>query len=137
MSKDQYDLFFEERRLLEAEFAREHKLYEMELKVNMRPSNICSAQEASKEETEFAAELDSLSLAMMTSGDGTAQHQLAQTRGRSSLPSDASEQLHWTLNSLALDRGSCGIEYSSSQSSNGIPLLRQLNEEELWKKPRE
>ncbi|KAF2622504.1 hypothetical protein BU25DRAFT_415228 [Macroventuria anomochaeta] len=137
MSKEQYDLFFEERRLLEAEFAREHKLYEMELKANMRPSNICSAQEASTEETEFAAELDSLSLAMMSSGDGAVQHQLAQTRGRSSLPSDASEQLHWTLNSLALDRGACGIEYSTSQSPNGVPSLRQMNEEELWKKPRE
>lgn len=137
MSKEQYDLFFEERRLLEAEFAREHKLYEMELKANMRPSNICSAQEASKEETQFAAELDSLSLAMMTSGDGTGQSHFAQTRGRSSLPSDASEQLHWTLNSLALDRGACGIEYSPSQSTSGIPSIRQMNEEELWKKPRE
>ncbi|KAL1598358.1 hypothetical protein SLS59_007042 [Nothophoma quercina] len=137
MSKEQYDLFFEERRALEAEFAREHKLYELELKANMRPSNICSAQEASKEETEFAAELDSLSLAMMASGDGAAQPHLVHTRGRSSLPSDASEQLHWTLNSLALDRGACGIEYSTSQPANGIPTLRQMNEEELWKKPRE
>ncbi|KAJ4364772.1 hypothetical protein N0V95_000720 [Ascochyta clinopodiicola] len=137
MSKEQYDLFFEERRALEAEFARDHKLYEMELKANLRPSNICSAQEASRAETEFAAELDSLSLAMMTSGDGSSQPHLAQNRGRSSLPSDASEQLHWTLNSLAIDRGSCGIEYSTSQSANGMPARRRLNEEELWKKPRE
>ncbi|KAF9695717.1 hypothetical protein EKO04_006384 [Ascochyta lentis] len=137
MSKEQYDLFFEERRALEAEFARDHKLYEMELKANLRPSNVCSAQEASKEETEFAAELDSLSLAMMTSGDGASQPHLAQNRGRSSLPSDASEQLHWTLNSLAIDRGSCGIEYSTSQSANGMPAIRRLNEEDLWKKPRE
>lgn len=135
MSKQQYDLFFEERRILEAEFAREHKLYEMELTVSMRPSNICSAQEASKEETEFAAELDSLTLAMMNSGEGT-EHHLAQTRGRSSLPSDPSEQLHWTLNSLALDRGACGIEYSP-QSSNQLPSLRQMDEDQLWKKPRE
>ena len=137
MTGEQYDLFFEERRTLEAEFAREHKLYELELKASMRPSNICSAQEASKEETEFAAELDSLSLAMMASGDGAAQSHFVQTRGRSSLPSDASEQLHWTLNSLALDRGACGIEYSTSQSSNGVPPLRQMNKDELWSKPRE
>ncbi|KAF3041149.1 hypothetical protein E8E12_008913 [Didymella heteroderae] len=136
MTKEQYDTFFEERRLLEAEFAREHKLYEMELIAKLRPSNICSAQEASKEETEFAAELDSLSLAIMNTGEG-AEHQFAQSRGRSSLPSDPSEQLHWTLNSLALDRGACGIEYSPSQSSNHIPSLRQMDEEELWKKPRE
>lgn len=136
MTKEQYDLFFEERRALEAEFAREHKLYELGLKANMRPSNICSAQEASKEETEFAAELDSLSLAMMASGDGAAQPCIAQARNRLSLPSDASEQLHWTLNSLALDRGACGIEYST-QSPNDLSSLRQMNEEELWKKPRE
>lgn len=136
MTKEQYDVFFEERQLLEAEFAREHKLYEMELASRMRPSNICSAQEASKEETEFVAELDSLSLAMMNSGEGV-EHRFAQSRSRSSLPSDASEQLHWTLDSLALDRGACGIEYSPSQPSNHIPLLRQMNEEELWKKPRE
>lgn len=137
MSKEQYDLFFEERRALEAAFAREHKLYVTELKANLRPSNVCSAQEASKEEAEFAAELDSLSLAMMNSSDGAAQPHLAQGRGRLSLPSDASEQLHWTLNSLAIDRGSCGIEYSSPQSANGMPAVRRLNEEELWKKPRE
>ena len=137
MSKEQYDLFFEERRALEAEFVHDHRIYEMQLKASLRPSNICSAQEASKEETEFAAELDSLSLAMMTSGEREAQHHLAQTRGRSSLPSDASEQLHWTLNSLALDRGSCGIEYSTSQLTNGLSTMRQMNEEELWKKPRE
>lgn len=137
MSKEQYDLFFEERRILEAEFARDHRLYEMELKANMRPSNICSAQEASKEEKDFAAELDSLSLAMMASGDGAGQPHLAQDRSRSSLPSDASEQLHWTLNSLALDRGSCGVEYAATQSANGLPTIRRVNEEELWKKPRE
>jgi|SRR5690242_1144664 len=137
MSKEQYDLFFEERRHLEAEFAREHKLYELELKANMRASNICSAQEASTEDSEFAAELDSLSLAMMTSGDAAVQSHFVQSRGRLSLPSDASEQLHWTLNSLALDRGACGIEYSTTQSSNGVPSLRQVNDEELWRKPRE
>lgn len=137
MTKEQYDTFFAERRELEAEFGREHKLYELELKAHLRPSNICSAQEASKEETEFAAELDSLSLAMMASGDGASQPQLAQARDRLSLPGDASEQLHWTLNSLALDRGACGIEYSTTQSQTGVPSLRQMNEEELWKKPRE
>ncbi|KAH6644583.1 hypothetical protein C7974DRAFT_299694 [Boeremia exigua] len=137
MSKEQYDVFFEERRTLETEFAREHKLYELELKANMRPSNVCSAQEASKDETEFASKLDSLSLAMMASGDGAAQPQFVQSRDRSSIPSDASEQLHWTLSTLALDRGACGIEYSTTQSPNGVPSLRQVNEEELWRKPRE
>ncbi len=137
MSSEQYNLFFEERRRLESNFAREHKLYELEIKASMRPSNICSAQEASKEETEFAADLDSLSLAMMASGDGATQSYFAQPRDRSSLPSDASEQLHWTLNTLALGRGACGIEYSTIRSSQDMSVLHQASEEELWRRPRE
>jgi hypothetical protein len=141
MSKEQYDQFFLERQQLEAETARDRKLYEMELKARMRPSNICSALEASKEEKEFATELDSLSLAMMGSsnGDGVAtQHQLgSHYRNRSTLPSDSSEQLHWGLNSLALERGSCGVEYSASRPDSNEPALRHMNEDELWRKPRE
>jgi hypothetical protein len=136
MSKEQYDQFFLERQQLEAETARDRKLYEMELTTRMRPSNICSALEASKEEQEFATELDSLSLAMMGSSNGggvtTAHH-----RNRSTLPSDSSEQLHWGLNSLALERGSCGVEYSASRPDSNEPALRRLNEDELWRKPRE
>lgn len=49
ITKEQYDQWYEEHRQLEAEFARDHKIYEMELREKTRPSNICSAIEASKE----------------------------------------------------------------------------------------
>jgi hypothetical protein len=137
MSKDQYDQYYLEHRQLEAEYARDRKIYERELKATTRPSNICSALEASKDEVDFATELDSLSLSMMASnGNATGQVQLqTHTRNRMSLPNDVSEQLHWDLNTLALDRGFCGIEYSP-QPRDGPPALRQLNEDELWRKPR-
>lgn len=137
MSKEQYDQYYLEHRQLEAEYARDRKIYEMKLKTTTRPSNICSTLEASKDEVDFATELDSLSLSMTTSNSGATgqvQHQ-PQTRGRMSLPSDPSEQIHWDLNTLALDRGSCGIEYSQ-QPSNGAPALQQLNDDEVWRKPR-
>lgn len=138
MTREQYDQWYQEHRQLEDEFARDHKIYEMELRAKTRPSNICSAIEASKEEMEFAAELDSLSLSLMAPNTSTShenQPQL-QARSRMSLPNDSSEQLHWDLNTLALDRGSCGIEYSASQSNNCDPTTRQLDAEELWRKPR-
>lgn len=133
MTKEQYDQYYAEHRQLEAEFARDHKIYEMELKAKTRPSNICSAMEASKDEMDFAAEIDSLSLSMMASNTSTGDYQ-PQTRGRMSLPNDASEQLHWDLNTLALERGSCGIEYSAN---TGVPVLRRMDEDELWRKPRD
>jgi hypothetical protein len=137
MSQEEYDQYYLEHRQLEAEYARDRKIYERELKTTTRPSNICSALEASKDEVEFATELDSLSLSMMASnGSATGQTQLqTHTRSRMSLPNDASEQLHWDLNTLALDRGSCGIEYSP-QPHKGSPALQQLDEDELWRKPR-
>ncbi|CAO2652485.1 Nn.00g007680.m01.CDS01 [Neocucurbitaria sp. VM-36] len=136
MTKEQYDQYYEERRQLEAEFTRDRKGYEMELRAKMRPSNICSANEASKEEMDFAAEIDSLSLSMMASNASAVDHQ-PQTRGRISLPNDASEQLHWDLNTLALERGSCGIEYTATQPDNGVPAMRRMNDDELWRKPRD
>ncbi|KAH7389771.1 hypothetical protein BKA66DRAFT_414112 [Pyrenochaeta sp. MPI-SDFR-AT-0127] len=138
MTREQYDQWYQEHRQLESEFVRDHKIYEIELKAKTRPSNICSAVEASKEEMEFAAELDSLSLSLMASDTSTAHQNQPQSQARSrmSLPNDSSEQLHWDLNTLALDRGSCGIEYSASQSNNGDPTARQLDVEELWRKPR-
>ncbi len=138
MSKEQYDQYYEDRRQLEAEFAREHKVYEMELKTRMRPSNICSALEASKEDAEFAAELDSLSLALMASNSSANEQAQLQipSRGRLSLPNDASEQLHWNLNTLALDRGSCGIEYLTPPSTTRISPVHQLDKDQLWNKPR-
>jgi hypothetical protein len=138
MTKDQYDQFYLEHRQLEAEYARDRKLYELELKKKTRPSNICSVQEASKEEMEFATELESLSLSLMASNSSAANINPfeQQARGRVSLPTDASEQLHWNLNTLALERGSCGVEYSAASSPNGTPTMRRTSEEELWGKPR-
>ena len=135
MTKEQYDQYYEEHRHLETEFARDHKIYEMGLKAKTRPSNICSAMEASKDEMDFAAEIDSLSLSMMASNTSTADYQ-PQNRSRMSLPNDASEQLHWDLNTLALERGACGIEYSAAQPANGIPTMRPMTDDELWRKPR-
>jgi hypothetical protein len=134
MTKDQYDQFYLEHKQLEAEYARDHKMYELEIKVKTRPSNVCSALEASKEENEFATELDSLSL-LMGSNDDNANHGRlhSQTRNRVNLPNDASEQLHWDLNTLALERGSCGVEYSATQTTNGEPVLPRVSDEEIWK----
>jgi hypothetical protein len=138
MTKEQYDQFYLEHRQLEAEYARDRKLYELEIKAKTRPSNICSVLEASKEEMEFATELDSLSLSLMASNDDGTNHAplQQQPRGRVSLPNDASEQLHWDLNTLALSRGSCGVEYTTSQPLNTAPAMRRMTEEESWRKPR-
>ena len=138
MSKEQYIQYYEEHRQIEAEFAREHRVYEIELKIKMRPSNFCSNLEASKEAVDFVTELDSLSLSLMASNSSTddqAQLQIS-SRGRSSLPNDASEQLHWNLNTLALDRGSCSIEYLTPPASAGVSPLQQISEDELWREPR-
>jgi hypothetical protein len=138
MTKEQYDQFYLEHRQLEAEYARDRELYEMELKTQTRPSNICSVQEVSKEEMDFATELDSLSLSLMASNGSTANTSSFEqhARDRVSLPTDASEQLHWNLNTLALERGSCGVEYSVASSPNGTPAMRRTSEEELWGNPR-
>jgi hypothetical protein len=138
MTKEQYDQFYLEHKQLEAEYVRDRKVYELEIKAKTRPSNICSALEASTEESEFATELDSLSLSLMASNDDTTNHGRLQPQARTriSLPNDASEQLHWDLNTLALDRGSCGVEYSATQTSNGEPVLPRVSDEEIWRKPR-
>jgi hypothetical protein len=138
MTKEQYDQFYSERRQLEAEYAHDRKIYELDLKAKTRPSNICSSIEVSKDEMEFITELDSLSLSFATTGHDATDHARIQyhARGRVSLPNDASEQLHWDLNTLALDRGSCGVEYSSTQPSNGDSALQHMSEEEMWRKPR-
>jgi hypothetical protein len=132
MGKDLYDQYYREHRQLEANYARDRKVYEMELKATSRPSHVCSVVEATKDEMEFATELDTLSLSLMASNDDTRGQAQAQARARVSLPNDASEQLHWDLNTLALDRGSCGIEYSA-QTNNAMPPLRQLDEEDMWR----
>ncbi|KAH7406773.1 hypothetical protein DE146DRAFT_607424 [Phaeosphaeria sp. MPI-PUGE-AT-0046c] len=138
MTKDQYDHYYMEHRQLETAFAHDRKAYESELRATTRPSNICSAMEASKEEAKFATELDSLSLSLMASNRNVANHASTQhqARGRVSLPCDASEQLHWDLNTLALGRGSCGIEYSAKSPTKAESALQPMSEEELWRKPR-
>lgn len=136
MSKEQYDQWYNEHRHLEAEYARDRRIHELELKSRTRPSNIFSALEASKEEMEFATELDSLSLSLMDSNGGAAHTQgQQQARNRVSLPTDASEQLHWDLNTLALDRGSCGVEYATSPPASAT-ANRPMADEELWNRPR-
>jgi hypothetical protein len=139
MTKEQYDQWYVEHRQLEAEFARDRRLYEMELRATMRPSNICSALEASREEAEFANELNSLSLSLMASNSATTEHTQSQPQGRTrtSLPSDASEQLHWNLNSLALDRGACGMEYSATSPETKTPVAQRLDADDLWRRPRD
>jgi hypothetical protein len=132
MTKDQYERWYEEHCELEAQFTRDRKIYQSEIKMKTRPSNICSALEMSKEEMDFAAELDSLSL-MMSSTDSTTDRTQSQHRHRVSLPNDASEQLHWGLNSLAIDRGSCGVEYTTGQP---VQNMRTMSEEELWQRAR-
>lgn len=138
MDKEQYEQWYMEHRQLQAEFAKDCKIYELELRAKTRPSNVCSLTEASKEDMDFAAELDSLSLALTTSNDTvTTTTGVLQTRtNRTSLPYDASEQLHWGLNALALDRGSCGVEYSANQLTAGPSIPRIISKEELWRKPR-
>lgn len=138
MTKEQYDQYYIEHRQLETAFAHDRKVYESELRAKTRPSNTCSAVEASKEEAEFATELDSLSLSLMASNGDVANHDTTQhqVRNRVNLPYDASEQLHWDLNTLALDRGICGIEYSVRSPTSGESTLRPMSEEDLWKKPR-
>lgn len=139
MSQEQYDQWYKEHRQLEADFERDHRTYELELKAKLRPSNICSALEVTKEEADFAAELDSLSLSLMasnTSNDGATPNQV-QHRTRTSLPCDASEQLHWNLNVLALDRGACGVEYTAASPGHRIHTAQQLDVEDLWRKPRD
>ena len=136
MSKEQYEQWYAEHRQLEAEFSRDQRVYELEIKAKTRPSNICSALEASKEEMDFATELDTLSLSLMASNNSNAEQAPYQPQGRTrtSLATDPDEQLHWNLNTLALDRGACCIEYS--QPSSGVSPTRQLDPEELWRKPR-
>ena len=136
MDKGLYDQYYREHRQLEADYARDRKMYEVELRSTSRPSNMCSTVEATQDEVEFATELDTLSLSLMASNGDLRGQAEVQPRPRVSLPNDASEQLHWNLDTLALDRGLCGIEYSS-QPSNVMPPLRQLNEDEMWRKPRD
>ncbi|KAF2845987.1 hypothetical protein T440DRAFT_472302 [Plenodomus tracheiphilus IPT5] len=139
MTKEQYDQWYAEHCGLEAKFSRDHTAYLVNLKAKTRPSNICSAIEASKEEIDFATELDSLSLSMTKSQNLTDRLRQAQPhdRSRTDLPSDASEQLHWNLNSLALDRGACSLEYSTSQTSTGMPAAQGIEPDTLWRKPRD
>jgi hypothetical protein len=138
MTKEQYDRWYDEHRQLEALYSKDRKIYQLELKSSTRPSNFCSAIEASQEEKDFAAELDSLSLRLCPSNNSIIELPPARVT-RISLPNDASEQLHWGLNALALDRGSCGIEYSASQpsSNGGVAMTGRSEQDDLWRKPRE
>jgi hypothetical protein len=136
MTKEMYDQWYDEHRQLEAQYSRDRKIHQLELQSRTRPSHFCSSVEASQEERDFAAELDSLSLRLCPSNDSIVNFPPARPN-RVSLPNDASEQLHWGLNALALDRGSCGFEYSASQSSSGgVAMTGHSEQDDLWGKPR-
>lgn len=137
MTNEQYVLWYEEHRKLEAAFERDRKLYEMELRSTTRSSNVCSALQYSEAEKAFAAELDSLSLVMMSSNSSIATETDAPVRARRNLPNDASEQIHWGLNSLTIDRGSCGPEFTANQPTNGVSPMQAMNDEDIWGRPRE
>lgn len=128
MTNGQYEQWYEEHRQLEAQFANDRKIYELQLKATTRPSNICSSTEVSKDEMDLVAELDSISLAM----DEATVSQSQPRANRVSLPNDDSELLHWHLSTLALDRGSCGVEYSANQSGNGGRMGKVMAQDKLW-----
>ncbi|KAF2466403.1 uncharacterized protein BDR25DRAFT_306203 [Lindgomyces ingoldianus] len=137
MTKEQYEHWYTGYRQLEAQHAKDRRDYELEIESKTRPSNFSSVVETSKEDIDFAAELDSLSLSIVSTNDSSTNQPQLHPR-RVSLPCDASEQLHWNLNSLTLGRGSCGVEYSATQPTNGAhTTTRVVDEEELWRKPRD
>ncbi|PVH96890.1 hypothetical protein DM02DRAFT_534280 [Periconia macrospinosa] len=136
MTADEYNRWYEEHQTLQAQYTVDRAAYELQQRVESRPTNICSALEMSKEEEAFARELDGLSLSLMASSSSTSTPLPSTITTRITLPSDASEQLHWGLNSLAIDRGSCGVEYSTSTSSPVQTSLRQQQvgaEEDAWR----
>jgi hypothetical protein len=134
MTKEQYEHWYAEYHQLESQHTKDRTTYELDLVGKTRPSNVCSAIEMSKEEMEFAAELDSLSLSMISTNHNTGVPPQARSN-RISLPGDMSEQLHWGLNSLDLGRGSCGIEYANIQPTNGsLNTGQQMHRDELWGK---
>ncbi|KAF2650320.1 hypothetical protein K491DRAFT_141328 [Lophiostoma macrostomum CBS 122681] len=134
MTDDQYEMWYVERRQLEARFEKDRKQYELELKATSRPAHVCSALEASQDEVSLAAEVDSLSLAMSSSNPTTTLDHPQPRPNRINLPNDSSEQLHWGLNALSIDRGSCGVEYSNNQSSS-LPSAGMVTEDvNFWRK---
>lgn len=130
MSKEQYEQWYDEHRQLEAQFSKDRKIYELKLRSETRPSNTCAAMKTSPEEMDFASELDSLTLAMASTKTSPIQP-MSPRESRINLPTDVSEQLHWSLNSLSLDRGSCGVEYSPTLNPTR-PTHRIIDDDELW-----
>jgi hypothetical protein len=134
MANDQYETWYAERRQLEARFVKDRKQYELELKASSRPAHACSALEASQDEVSLAADVDSLSLAMASFNPTTTPSHPQTRPNRISLPTDSSEQLHWGLNALSIDRGSCGVEYAGNQSSSRMSAGMVPEHDELWGK---
>ena len=135
MTKDQYDQWYIEHRRLEAEFERDRDIYEMELRASTRSSNTCLQLELTQDEMDFTSELDSLSIAM-SSGEASTSHNQSRNN-RISLPTDSSEQLHWSLNTLSLDRGSCAVEYTGNNQTQVQSPGTAMNKDELWARPRD
>ncbi|CAI6336302.1 unnamed protein product [Periconia digitata] len=169
MTPDQYNQWYEEHQILQAQYGIDRKKYEMQQRAASRPSNVCSALEMSKEEEAFAKELDGLSLSLMASSSSSSPslsvatllslstpasslgedsvaavsresrrpshpHYHPYSRQRTTLPTDASEQLHWGLNSLNIDRGSCGVEYSGGSPVQSPSRPQQIvAKEDVWR----
>jgi hypothetical protein len=135
MTGPQFDQWYEGLRQLELRFQQDRQAHELKLRAGSRPSNVTSVLEATEEEMDVTAEIESLCLDIGSANEGNGSGYQPKHRGQHvSLPTDAEEQLHWQLNALALDRGSCSVDYSQSSSTSS--QARMMSEEELWKKPR-
>ena len=139
MTAEQSSMWYHEHRQLEAQFEKDKRMYQLEQQSKSRPANTCSALEASEDEVRLSNEIDSLSLAMASSNTPTGPAFSQSRPTRISLPNDASEQLHWGLNSLSIDRGACGVEYAGGNPSTSSTSAqrRLLEQEELWGRSRQ
>lgn len=123
MTKEQFTIWADEHQQLEWNFREECDNYVLQMKATLRPSNVCSLTEMSDADREFASQLDSLALSMCTSNSSISSLPPVQDHRRS-LPTDASEQLHWHLKALALEeRGSCGVEYTANPGGGEYPAV--------------
>ncbi|KAF2744062.1 hypothetical protein M011DRAFT_521194 [Sporormia fimetaria CBS 119925] len=133
MTNEQHERWVDEHRQLRATFINDRNTYEAQVRANTRPSNVCSVLEVEPEEMIVAMDLDNLSLVRdMPGSSGGAE--TTSPADRRSLPTDASEQLHWHLSSLALGGGQCGVEYSQQQPSHMSSTAVAAGAEDLWKR---
>jgi hypothetical protein len=104
MTKDVFDSYYDNRRRVEGQFARERHGYERDIASRSRPTIACDPLGASKGEEHIAAVMEQLSLSMVASKNTICPPPIAHNK-RVNLPTDASERLHFDLNALNLDCG--------------------------------